>query len=576
MTSSPQANSAESEILRYLRHELRTPLNGVIGYAELLQEDAADLEDESFPAGLEEIRRLGEALLDQINGILDPHQLEQGEMDWARVSRRVREELAAPLQKLLDQSGALMLDAEDAAYSSFLPELEKIYAAGKKLKTLSEDVDEWRPKLETGVPPQTVDSLDVPQFPLAPETAQSLFAIASLEHPLPPQLEPEWQYEGPADEPGAILIVDDNEVNRDMLLRRLQRQGYAVEAAADGAEALRMVNERAYDLVLLDILMPEIDGYQVLERLKGNPDLRHIPVIMISALHEMDSVIRCIEIGAEDYLPKPFNPVLLKARVGACLEKKRLRDRERHLFAQVQDNYQRLQQLEALRDSLTHMVIHDLRTPLTSLTFGLQLIERAGALNDTQRQCLHMAMTGGQNLLTLINDLLDISKMESGSLQLEMVPLMAETLIAAASQAVRELILVENQTLNTDIGPDIPTFPGDEDKLRRTLINLLSNAQKFTPRGGTITISVRLTFDRDAVLFTVSDTGEGIPPDSYDKIFEKFGQAESRRGGRKMSTGLGLTFCRMAVEAHGGKIWVESELGKGSRFFFTVPLAQLQ
>jgi signal transduction histidine kinase len=544
-------------------------LNGVIGYAELLLEDAADLGDDGFPAGLEEIRRLGEGLLDQINDILDPHQVDQGNIDWPKISRRVREELAAPLQRLLDKSGSLMLDAEDAAIANFLPELEKIYAAGKKLQSLSEDVEEWRPRVDAVKPPE--EPIEVPRPPLTAPTGHALFAVASLERPVA-HLEPEWEYEGPAAEPGSILIVDDNDVNRDMLLRRLQRQGYVVEAAPDGAEALRMLDERAFDLVLLDILMPEIDGYQVLERLKANPDLRHIPVIMISALHEMDSVIRCIEIGAEDYLPKPFNPVLLKARVGACLEKKRLRDRERQLFAQVQENYQRLQQLEALRDSLTHMVIHDLRTPLTSLTFGLQLIERAGTLNDTQRQCLHMAMTGGQNLLTMINDLLDISKMEAGSLQLELTTLTAEGLIAAASQSVRELILVENQTLDTEIDADISPFLGDEDKLRRTLINLLSNAQKFTPRGGSIIIGVRLTFDKDALLFSVADTGEGIPRDSFDKIFEKFGQAETRRGGRKMSTGLGLTFCRMAVEAHGGKIWVESELGKGSKFFFTVPL----
>lgn len=126
----------------------------------------------------------------------------------------------------------------------------------------------------------------------------------------------------------SVLVVDDNEMNRDMLTRRLDRQGYRVEVAVDGRDALERVQNGQFDLVLLDIMMPEINGYQVLERLKADPRLRHIPVIMISALEEMESVVRCIELGAEDYVLKPFNPVLLKARVGACLEKKRLHDQE--------------------------------------------------------------------------------------------------------------------------------------------------------------------------------------------------------------------------------------------------------
>jgi putative two-component system response regulator len=134
----------------------------------------------------------------------------------------------------------------------------------------------------------------------------------------------------------AVLVVDDNEMNRDMLSRRLERQGYRVDVAVDGARALAMVGRGGFDLVLLDIMMPEMNGYQVLERLKSNPESRHIPVIMISALEEMESVVRCIELGAEDYVLKPFNPVLLKARVGACLEKKRLHDQEMRYRAQIE------------------------------------------------------------------------------------------------------------------------------------------------------------------------------------------------------------------------------------------------
>ncbi len=134
----------------------------------------------------------------------------------------------------------------------------------------------------------------------------------------------------------SVLVVDDNEMNRDMLTRRLERQGYRVEIATNGLIAIDMVEKGSYDLVLLDIMMPEMNGYQVLERLKGNPNTRHIPIIMISALEEMESVVRCIELGAEDYVLKPFNPILLKARVGACLEKKRLHDQEVRYRTQIE------------------------------------------------------------------------------------------------------------------------------------------------------------------------------------------------------------------------------------------------
>ena len=127
---------------------------------------------------------------------------------------------------------------------------------------------------------------------------------------------------------GSVLVVDDNEVNRDLLARRLQRQGHVVTVAEDGLQALEMLRRDPFDLVLLDIMMPQMNGYQVLENLKADEKLRHIPVIMISAVDDIDSVVRCIELGAEDYLSKPFNPVLLRARISACLEKKRLRDKE--------------------------------------------------------------------------------------------------------------------------------------------------------------------------------------------------------------------------------------------------------
>jgi class 3 adenylate cyclase/CheY-like chemotaxis protein len=144
---------------------------------------------------------------------------------------------------------------------------------------------------------------------------------------------------------GLILVVDDNEMNRDLLSRRLQRQGHMVATAENGKQALEQLKIQAFDLILLDVMMPEMNGFQVLEHLKADPSLRYIPVIIISALDDLDSVVRCIELGAEDYLFKPFNPVLLKARIGACLEKKRLRDQEQAFMQQIQSEREKSERL---------------------------------------------------------------------------------------------------------------------------------------------------------------------------------------------------------------------------------------
>ncbi len=481
-TSEGAASQPQHALPSPLLHDLRTPLNQIIGYAEMLEEQAQEEGRDDFAADLHKIRAAGRQLLGLITDSFLP----------------------------------LKTQIESTASASAKPTPAATFAATE----------------------------------IAPEPLSS------------------------GEGAGLLLVVDDNETNRDVLSRRLERQGYAVATAQDGREALAMVRASAFDLVLLDIMMPEMDGYETLRQLKADEKLRHLPVIMISALNELDSVVRCIEMGAEDYLPKPFNPTLLKARVSACLDKKRGHDREMRLFAQLQDNYERLQTLEKMRDDLTHMIIHDLRTPLSSLIVGLQLMPQLAPLSETQTECYDIAMRGSQTLLNLINDLLDINRMESGTFVLDVAPLSVAVLVEEATEQIASSTRERQLTLERQVEPDLPLLTGDEDKLRRVLVNLLGNALKFTPSDGTIRVSARRFefHNRTSVLFSVSDTGEGIPPEAFARIFDKFGQVESRRSGRTMSTGLGLTFCKLAVEAHGGRIWVESTLGQGSTFFFSVPL----
>lgn len=364
---------------------------------------------------------------------------------------------------------------------------------------------------------------------------------------------------------GHVLIVDDLATIRLMLARQVRDLGHQVTLVGDGRAALGLLQEQSFDLVLLDMMMPGMDGYAVLEQIKQNPSLREIPVVMISGVDDLKLVTRCIEIGAEDYLTKPFEPTLLRARIRACLDKK-------HLWDELENRYRQLKELEQLRDSLTYMIVHDLRTPLTSLLTGLQTLEAVSpTLDAMQAELLEMSVEGGNTLLGMINDLLDVSKMEDGSLTLEQSEIAPNTLIKEALQQVRALVQLRQLTIHQEVAPNLPPLWADAEKLRRVLVNLVSNAIKFTPEGGEVTLSVQREAGGNALLFAVRDTGEGIPREAFGRIFEKFGQVESRKAGRKMSTGLGLTFCKMVVEAHGGNIRVESELGHGSVFLFTIP-----
>lgn len=251
------------------------------------------------------------------------HTLEQAEArDMATLvdTSHLRHELGTPLNQIIGYAELLIEEAGDLGQDSLLPDLHRIRNAGNTMLLL---IDEYLSASPAGGP--------------ASSAQQDVFAEPihhAVVHTAP---FPEDAAAGKAH----ILVVDDFAANRDVLTRRLERQGYAVEIAENGRQALDRLREQPPDLVLLDVIMPEMDGYQLLQILKSDTSLRHVPVIMISALGELDSVVRCIELGAEDYLPKPFNPILLRARIGASLEKKRLRDQEQAYLAQIRNEQEK-------------------------------------------------------------------------------------------------------------------------------------------------------------------------------------------------------------------------------------------
>jgi adenylate cyclase len=311
----------DHEGLSKLRHALRTPLNQIIGYSELLMENAEESGTTSLIAELKRIHSGGGELLALINDALAGWKIEAGKVDFAAL----REDLRAPLGNVITLTGQSLEKARAAGQAAIAKDLEKILRAAQNLLTLAENSD-----------PSDLTEHGTGGNEAAADDAES--TINGLGSPLLGSVATPQDF-GISSAPlptARILAVDDDDMNRDMLVRRLDKLGYEVTEAGTGRVALGKLKDGGFDLVLLDILMPDLDGFQTLEYMKADPRLKHIPVIMLTALDDVESTVRCIEAGAEDYVPKPFNPVVLRARITASLEKKRLRDQEQAFLAQLQ------------------------------------------------------------------------------------------------------------------------------------------------------------------------------------------------------------------------------------------------
>ena len=358
-----------------------------------------------------------------------------------------------------------------------------------------------------------------------------------------------------------LLVVDDVVGNIDMLLETLG-EDYTMIVATDGADAIDSVKEALPDLILLDVMMPGMDGYEVCRRLKDDPTTRDIPIIFITALNETKNKIKGFSVGGVDYVTKPFQPEEVHARVGMHLElcrKKR----------ELQQSYDKLRETEMQRDGLVHMMVHDMRSPLFAI---LGSLEMAGMepLSKEAIVCIDTALSAAGMIIEMISTLLDVSKMEAGKMTLESS---AVDISDLTRETIRMLEPLRGQRRLTLTSPDeMKMLTGDPNLIRRVLQNLISNALKFTDKDkGIITVFIEITAE-DNMCVSVVDNGNGIPLEYREKVFDKFCQVATHKQSKGYSTGLGLTFCKLAVEAHGGKIGLESEMGMGSTFWFELPL----
>jgi two-component system, sensor histidine kinase and response regulator len=362
--------------------------------------------------------------------------------------------------------------------------------------------------------------------------------------------------------PPSILLVDDNPANLKLLSGMLKKTGYRVRPVPSGDLALEAARVAPPDLVLMDVNMPGMDGYEVCRRLKADEALRHIPVIFISALDETPDKMKAFAAGGVDYVTKPFQFEEVEARVTAHLEIERQK-------RELQESYDKLRELEALRDGLVHMIVHDMRSPLTGISACLQALEMMERENLPERslRLLSEARTTSAKLIEMVSCLLDVSKMEANAMELKLARCDLASVVKSALGEVEQLKGRRNLHVELPETPAVVLCDGE--LVQRVVQNLLANAFQFTPDGTAIVLSVERR--GDGVRVAVRDEGPGIPQQHHGRVFEKFGQVEAREAHHKHTTGLGLTFCKLAVEAHGGTIGVDSDGEHGSTFWFTLP-----
>ncbi|MEI6669250.1 MAG: hybrid sensor histidine kinase/response regulator [Acidobacteriota bacterium] len=377
---------------------------------------------------------------------------------------------------------------------------------------------------------------------------------------------PDFPVPWSSDSVGKVLVVDDDRINRELFTDILEADGHTVIVAEDGMQALATALHECPDAALVDVMMPGIDGFDVCRLLRRDERTRHLPILIVTALRDRAALLTGIRAGANDFLNKPVDAEELRLRVrNAVLAK--------HQYDSIREDGRRIEALQLLQDKLTGLIVHDMRSPLLAVSASFELLLAGDVqLNQEQRELQAMGQQSCEELVRMVSSLLDVSRMEAGEM-----PLARDRwdIVAVATSAAESVAaLARLMELNIDVGGEPTTVEVDRDLMHRVLVNLLGNAIKHSPRHAAI--DVRIAATPTTARVTVTDRGPGIPPEYHQRIFEKFGQVESRASGAKHSTGLGLTFCKLAVEAHGGQIGVESQVGLGSAFWIDLPLSGAQ
>jgi DNA-binding response OmpR family regulator len=407
--------------------------------------------------------------------------------------------------------------------------------------------------------------------------------------------------EGPSSllAPKKVLAVDDSATYVRELADVLREEGYDVVCAQSGEQALELLSVQPVDCILMDLEMPGLDGRETCLRIKGAPGVRDIPLIMLTALDDRAAMLAGLGAGADDYIQKSSEFEVIKARVRAQLRRKQFEDENRRireellheasetraarelaetragLVAQLERKTHELELATQAKSRFLAMMSHEIRTPLNAIIGMAGLLDKS-ELSDQQREYAGIIRTSGDHLLAVINDILDFSSLEFGGLALESRPLAVATVVEESLDLVAGPARAKEIELTYELAPGVPpTVLGDAGRIRQILVNYLSNAVKFTAQGEVVvTVDSRLLPDgRHELHGAVRDTGMGIPRDRFGRLFHSFSQVDASVRREFGGTGLGLAICKRLAELMGGRVWVESEEGRGSTFHFSVVAA---
>lgn len=378
-----------------------------------------------------------------------------------------------------------------------------------------------------------------------------------------------------------VLVVDDEKEIRSFLSKALSRLGgFHVELAESGEEALHKLEKEPFQLVLTDLKMPKMDGLQLIAEIaRSKPETL---TIMMTGHGTIDSALEAMKRGASDYITKPLNLDEMILRLRKVLEEKQRFVRLKDFADQLEKTNLELRKIDSMKSEFVSVASHELRTPLAAVKNVVQLMlsGKTGAVNENQKRFLSMAERNIDRLTNILNDLLNLSRIESGRMALNFENIELGAVIEWAASSLRPHADVKSIQIDVQIPESLPTIDGDQEKIEQILTNLIGNAIKFTPDGGKILISAHPPPQGQkerygqAVAISVKDSGIGIPAEHLGAIFEKFYQVEDSLRRSAGGTGLGLAITKGLVEAHQGKIVVESEMGKGSTFTFTLPVSR--
>lgn len=378
------------------------------------------------------------------------------------------------------------------------------------------------------------------------------------------------------DTPGAaVLVVDDDQRNVRLIESILKGSGYRVLKAYNGEEALRVVETEHPDLLVLDVMMPRVSGFELCQQLKGRYETRLLPVIMVTALNALEDKVQALEYGADDFLTKPINKLELLAKVRSVLRVKALQDEVERRKSEIEAANLELVRMQGFKESMMQMVVHDLKNPLSSIMGNIQLIQMQSLETMTPTrlaELLQRTQESARQLMRMILNILQIGKLEEQKMPLRLEPVVLHTLVQENADEMMGLSARDGIRLENRVHPDLPAPLADRELVSRVIANLLSNAFKHTPSGGSVVADARR--EGDHVTLTISDTGEGIPDELQPRIFEKFVAGDSDSNKRLLhDSGLGLTFCRLAIDCHDGRIWLKSKAREGTTVFVSLRIA---